>query len=285
MNRKSKEALYFSLARACAGIVVGALVIILGYILISGVGRFSVGFFTQDPAPNIRGSLVMGGILSPLVGTIMLMLLVLAIAIPIGILGTIFLVEYWGNNRWSRGVWLVVNNLAGVPSIVWGLLGVGLFVYYLGFGKSLIAAAITLSLLVLPIVMVATRGAIEAVPPSIYEASIGLGATKWQTVRHHILPYSASGVLTGTILAMSRAGGETAPILLTGVAVNALIPSSLFDQFQALPYYIYYLTTVTDRGNAYPMAYAAALVLIGLVVLMNLVAIHMRNRYREKYRW
>ena len=285
MNRKDKEALYFTLARACAGIVVGTLVVILGYVFLNGVGRLSIEFFTQNPAPSARGSLVMGGILSPLLGTISLMLLVLIIAIPIGILGTVFLVEYWGDNRWSRAIWLVVNNLAGVPSIVWGLLGVGLFVYYLGFGLSLAAAAATLSLMVLPIIMVSTRGALESIPPSIYEASIGLGATKWQTIRHHILPYSASGVLTGTILSMSRAGGETAPILLTGVAVNALIPTSLFDQFQALPYYIYYLTTVTDRANAYPMAYAAALVLIGLVVLMKLVAIFMRNRYREKYRW
>jgi phosphate transport system permease protein len=285
MNRKNKETLYFTLARACAGVVVGTLVIILGYIFINGIGRFSIDFFTKDPAPSVRGSLVMGGILSPLMGTIMLMLLVLVIAIPIGIFGTVFLVEYWGENRWSRAIWMVVNNLAGVPSIVWGLLGVGLLVYYFNFGLSLAASAITLSLLVLPIIMVATRGALEAVPPSIYEASIGLGATKWQTIRHHILPYSASGILTGTILSMSRAGGETAPLILTGVAVNASIPSSLFDQFQALPYYIYYLTTVTDRNNAYPMAYAAALVLVGLVIVMNMFAIYMRNRYREKYRW
>ena len=285
MSRKDREVLFFTLSRICAGVVIAFLLIILGYVVLNGIGKLSIDFFTQDPAPNSRGALVSGGILSPLVGTVMLMLLVLVIAIPIGVFGAVFLVEFWGHNRWSRKIWLVVNNLAGVPSIVWGLLGVGLLVYYLGFGLSLLSAAITLSLLVLPIIMVATKEALEAVPSSIYEASIGLGATKWQTIRHHILPYSASGILTGTILSLSRAGGETAPLILTGVAVNAAIPGSLSDQFQALPYYIYLMTTTSDRAAAYPMAYAAALVLIGLVVIMNIGAIMLRNKYRSKYKW
>ncbi|MGD1060777.1 MAG: phosphate ABC transporter permease PstA [Methanomassiliicoccales archaeon] len=286
MKRRTKEALFFGLFRACAVIVVASLVIILGYVFINGIGKWSIQFFTQNPAPNIHGALVEGGILSPLVGTLMLMALVFVIAIPIGVLAAVFLSEYWGNTRVSRVWWIVVNNLAGVPSIVWGLLGVALFVYYLNFGLSLIAAGITLSLLVLPLIMVATKEAMEAVPSSMREASISLGATKWQTIRHHVLPYSASGILTGIILSLSRAGGETAPILLTGVAINAAIPGALTDQFQALPYYIYFNATQTsDSAQAYPMAYAAALALIAFIIGLNMVAIWMRNKYRKKYRW
>lgn len=285
MNRKAKESIMFGLFRTCALIVVLALVVIIGYVFINGIGKWSVNFFTQDPRPDLHGALVLGGIFSPLIGTLMLMLLVLVIAIPVGVLGALFLVEYWGSSRTSRAWWIVVNNLAGVPSIVWGLLGVALLVYYLQFGLSLIAAAITLSLLVLPLIMVATKEAVEAVPSSLREASISLGATKWQTIRHHVLPYSASGILTGIILSLARAGGETAPILVTGVAVNAGIPGSLSDQFQALPYYIYLMTQTTNRTQAYGMAYGAALVLILLIIGLSLTAIILRARYREKYRW
>ncbi len=275
----------FGLFRTCALIVVFVLVVIIGYIFISGIGKWSIDFFTQDPKPNFQGALVLGGIFSPLIGTLMLMLLVLIIAIPVGVFGALFLVEYWGGSRISRIWWIVVNNLAGVPSIVWGLLGVALLVYYLQFGLSLIAAAVTLSLLVLPLIMVATKEAVEAVPSSLREASYSLGATKWQTIRHHVLPYSASGIMTGVILSLARAGGETAPILVTGVAVNAGIPGSLSDQFQALPYYIYLMTQTTNRTQAYAMAYGAALVLIVLIVGLSLGAIILRARYREKYRW
>ncbi|HTY46292.1 MAG TPA: phosphate ABC transporter permease PstA [Methanomassiliicoccales archaeon] len=285
MNRKAKEALMFSLLRGCAVVVVLTLVIIIGYIFIGGIGKWSVDFFTKNPAPDSHGALVMGGVFAPLVGTLILMVLVLIISIPIGVLGAIFLVERQGKSRISRAWWIVVNNLAGVPSIVWGLLGVALLVYYLHFGLSLIAAAITLSLMVLPIIMVATKEAIEAIPASIREASVSLGATRWQTVRHHVLPYSASGIMTGVILSLARAGGETAPILVTGVAVNAGIPGSLSDQFQALPYYIYLMTQTTNRTQAYAMADAAALLLIVLIVGMSLGAIILRSRYREKYKW
>ncbi|MDD1770189.1 MAG: phosphate ABC transporter permease PstA [Methanomassiliicoccales archaeon] len=285
MKRRTTEAVFFGLFRACALTVVATLVVILGYVFINGIGKWSIGFFTQDPAPNHHGALVLGGILSPLVGTLMLMLLVFAIAVPVGVFGAVFLTEYWRDTRISRIWWMIVNNLAGVPSIVWGLLGVALLVYYIGFGLSLIAAAVTLSLLVLPLIMVATKEAVEAVPRSIREASVSLGATKWQTIRHHVLPYSASGILTGIILSLSRAGGETAPILLTGVAINAAIPGSLSDQFQALPYYIYMMTQTSDSAQAYPMAYGAALALIAMIVGLNMAAIWLRERYRKKYRW
>ena len=218
MNRKLKEKIMFGLFKACALIVVLTLVVIIGYVFINGIGKMSIDLFTQNPAPNEHGAMVAGGILSPIVGTLLLMALVLIIAIPVGVFGAIFLVEYWGNNRYSRIWWMVVNNLAGVPSIVWGLVGLGLLVYYLDFGLSLLAIGVTLSFVVLPLIMVATKEAIEAIPPSIREASVALGATKWQTIRNHILPYSASGILTGVILSLSRAAGETAPILFLGGA-------------------------------------------------------------------
>jgi phosphate transport system permease protein len=288
MNRKNQELFYFTILRGCAWLVVAVLAIILLFLLVNGLGKISWSFLTENPRANSSGALVDGGILSPIMGTIYLMLLVFGVSIPIGVLGSVFLVEILGRkyHKVSRIWWIVVNNLAGVPSIVYGLLGVALFVTMLQFGLSLIAAGMTLALMVLPIIMVATREALEAVPNSLREASIALGATKWQTIRHHIMPYSASGILTGTILSLSRAGGETAPILVTGATMTALIPGALNEPFQAIPYYIYQMGVNTaDIDKAYPNAYGAALVLLAIVVLMNFVAIYLRNRYRKKYRW
>jgi phosphate transport system permease protein len=288
MNRKNQELVYFTILRGCVWLVVAVLAIILLFLLVNGLGKISWSFLTENPRANSSGALVDGGILSPIMGTIYLMLLVFGVSIPIGVLGSVFLVEILGRkyHKVSRIWWIVVNNLAGVPSIVYGLLGVALFVTMLQFGLSLIAAGMTLALMVLPIIMVATREALEAVPNSLREASIALGATKWQTIRHHIMPYSASGILTGTILSLSRAGGETAPILVTGATMTALIPGALNEPFQAIPYYIYQMGVNTaDIDKAYPNAYGAALVLLAIVVLMNFVAIYLRNRYRKKYRW
>lgn len=288
MNRRTKELVFFSLLRGCAWVVVIALAVILLFLVINGIGKIGWSFLTENPRADSTGALVDGGILSPIVGTIYLMLIVFGVSIPVGVLGSVFLVEVLDRkyHRISRAWWVVVSNLAGVPSIVYGLLGVGLFVTLLGLGLSLVAAGLTLALMVLPIIMVATKEALEAVPNSLREASIALGATNWQTVRHHTLPYSASGILTGTILSLSRAGGETAPILVTGATVTAMIPSSLGDPFQAVPYYIYQMGVNTaEIDKAYPNAYGAALVLLAIVVLMNFLAICLRNRYRKKYRW
>jgi phosphate transport system permease protein len=282
MNRKDKEALYFTVFRACGAIVVLALVVIIGYLLFEGLGSVNLDFLTQFP----RGGMSRGGIFPQIVGTVYLMGLVLLIAIPVGILAAVYLVEYQ-RNRYMKGIWrIVVHNLAGVPSVVYGLLGVGLFVFLLGLGASLIAAALTLSLVSLPIIIAATREAIMAVPPSIREASIALGATKWQTVRHHVLPYAMPGILTGVILSLSRAAGETAPILLIGAAYyEPELPSTLFSAFQALPTHIYLLATQTRTAITGPNLYGAAVVLLMIVVGMNLVAIILRNKYRKKYRW
>ena len=283
MNRKAKEKIYFLLFRGCGAIVVAALLVMLGYILIGGIGKLSVGFLTEFP----RNGMMEGGIFPAIVGTVYLMAIVLAFAVPIGVLSAVYLVEYETNSTFKR-IWRVaVHNLAGVPSIVYGLLGLGLFVTVLNLGFSLLAAGLTLGLLALPMVIAASREAIQAIPSSVREASLALGATKWQTVRHHVLPYAMPGILTGIILSISRAAGETAPILLTGVAFySPALPDSLSSPFMALPNHLY--TMATQSANlevSRPIQYGTALVLLILIVGMNLVAIVLRKRYREKYRW
>lgn len=282
MNRQLRQSVFFGLFRACGLAVVLALVVLIGYLLFYGIGAIDWEFLTQAP----RVGMSQGGIMPQILGTFYLMILVLVISIPIGVLSAVYLVEYQ-RNRFMRGVWrIVVHNLAGVPSVVYGLLGLGLFVILLDMGASLIAAGLTLSILVLPIIIAATREALLAVPPSLREASVALGATKWQTVWHHVLPYAMPGILTGVILSLSRAAGETAPIILVGAAYYMPgLPSSLFSAFQALPYHIYALATQTRIALTGANLYGSALVLLALVVGMNIVAILLRNKYRKRYRW
>jgi len=283
MNRQAKQRLYFMLFRACGALVVLAMVTIVAYMVIDGLPAISLEFLTEPP----RGGNTRGGILTPLVGTIYLMAIVLAFAIPVGVLSAVYLSEYQRSGRMASLWRVVVANLAGVPSIVYGLLGLGLFVTFLGFGRSLLASGLTLGVLVLPVVIAASREALQAVPSSVREASLALGATKWQTVRHHVLPYAMPGILTGVILSLSRAAGETAPILLTGAAFYmASMPDSPFSQFMALPYHIYAVATQTLAGmSGSPVVFGAALVLLALVMGMNIVAIVVRKKYRERYRW
>ncbi len=283
MNRKLKEKVYFLSFRACGAIVVLALFIMLFYIVQGGIGSISIEFLTQFP----RKGMTEGGIFPTIVGTVYLMVIVLAFSVPVGVLSAVYLVEYETNATFKR-IWrIAVHNLAGVPSIVYGLLGLGLFVMALDFGFSLLAAGLTLGLLVMPMVIAASREAIQAVPKSVREASLALGATKWQTVRHHVLPYAMPGILTGIILSLSRAAGETAPILLTGAAYYMPgLPDSLFSQFMALPNHLYTMATQSsDLEVTRPIQYGTALVLLLLIVGMNLFAIILRKRYREKYRW
>jgi phosphate transport system permease protein len=281
-RRRLRQAVFFTLFRVCAAIVVLTLVIILGNIMVNGLSNISWGFITEMP---LRGG-AQGGILPAIIGTLSLMLLVAAFSVPIGVFTAIYLVEYQKKGRMTGFIRTAVQNLAGVPSVVYGLLGLGLFVLALSLGSSLLAAGLTLSIMVLPLTITASWEAVSAVPPSLHEASLALGATRWQTIRHHILPYSASGILTGMILSISRAAGETAPIMLIGaaVAINHL-PSGLMDSFMALPFTIFYFVQVSSAPNAYGLAYATALILIVMVVSLNLIAIVMRKKYREKYKW
>ncbi|HUT27529.1 MAG TPA: phosphate ABC transporter permease PstA [Methanomassiliicoccales archaeon] len=283
MNRKTKEILYFSAFRGCALLVVLSLLVLVGYIATGGLERLSLDFLTEMP----RRANTQGGIFPAIVGTFYLMLIVLAVSVPIGVMSAIYLVEYEQRSWMGRLFKLAVYNLAGVPSIVYGLLGLGIFVAFLGFGFSLISAGLTLSIMALPLMIAASREAISAVPYSVREASFALGATKWQTIWHHVLPYALPGIFTGIILSVSRAAGETAPLMLTGVAVSLQrLPDSFFDSFMALPYHVYYMATQSSNLLATrPIQFATALVLILSVLGMNLVAIVMRKRYRDKYKW
>ncbi|MCU0860714.1 MAG: phosphate ABC transporter permease PstA [Methanomassiliicoccales archaeon] len=282
MRRRTKERLFFMLFRGCAWAVGLALLIIVGYIVVLGIGVISWEFLTEFP----RRGFTEGGIFPAIVGTLYLMALVMVIAVPIGVLTAVYISEYQGKSRFAGALRVAVNNLAGVPSIVYGLLGLGMLVFYLNWGFSLLASAMTLAFLVLPLVITASREAIQAVPSSLREASLALGTTKWQTIRHHVLPYSTPGILTGIILSLSRAAGETAPILLTGVVLTkTILPQDVWDTFMAMPFQLYALATRTVFEKTADFQYGTALVLLIMVVLMNLAAIVIRNRYREKYKW
>lgn len=282
-RRRLKEQIYFTLFRACGALVILALGVLIFYIVTGGGSRLSLEFLTAFP----RAGMMEGGIFPAIVGTFYLMVIVLLFSVPVGVLSAVYMVEYQPNTTFSR-IWrIAVHNLAGVPSVVYGLLGLGLFVSFLQLGSSLLSAGLTLGLLVLPLVISAAREAVQGVPSSIREASLALGATKWQTIRHHVLPYSTPGIMTGIILSLSRAAGETAPILFTGAAYYMVaLPDSVLSQFMALPYHVYAMATqAPDLAAARPIAYATALVLLMMVIGMNMVAIVIRRRYRSRYRW
>jgi len=228
-----------------------------------------------------------GGILPAIVGTLLLVLGTITVALPLGMASAVYLSEYAKQGKFTNTIRLAIITLAGVPSIVFGLFGLGLFVLFFGFGASILAGSLTLACMILPIIIVSSEEALKAVPQSLREGSLALGATKWETIRRNVLPYSTSGMLTGSILGIGRAAGETAPILLTVAAFYLpKLPKSIFDQVMALPYHLYILATqLPDADAVRPMQYGTALVLIALVLGVNMFAIIFRNRMRKKYRW
>jgi phosphate transport system permease protein len=227
-----------------------------------------------------------GGILPAIIGTFMVSILTVIFAVPLGMFTAIYLNEYAQQGTLVRLIRLSIRNLSGVPSIVYGLFGVALFVRFFHFGASILSAGMTLGLLTLPWTITASEEALKTVPKSYRDGSLALGATKWQAIRTNVLPYSISGMLTGAILGLARAAGETAPILFTGAAFFIpFLPGSLFDQFMALPYHLYILATQhQDIQTVRPIAYGTALVLIGLILVLNVVAVTIRYRYRKKAR-
>jgi phosphate transport system permease protein len=268
-------------------LVTYAIVICIGYILFDiirhGAPVISWEFLTDFP----RRSGSEGGILPAIVGTVYLTVGTIVVALPLGIGCAIYLAEYAEQNRFSELVRLAIITLAGVPSIVYGLFGLGLFVIFCGFGASILAGALTLACMVLPLIIVTSEEALRAVPRGFREASLALGATKWEAIRTNVLPYSISGMITGSILAIGRAAGETAPILLT-VAAFFLpkLPGSVFDQVMALPYHLYILATQhPEAEKVLPLQYGTALVLLLLVLGMNISAIIIRIYFRKKYKW
>ncbi len=269
--------------RVMTYLIVFVIASIIFKILWDGVPAVSWEFLTTMPS---RGGSE-GGILPAIVGTLSLALGTVVVALPLGMATAIYLSEYSKAGRFTRTVRLAIVTLAGVPSIVFGLFGLGLFVIFLRFGASIIAGCLTLACMILPTIIVSSEEALRAVPKSLREGSLALGATKWQTIYKNVLPYSVPGMLTGSILGIGRAAGETAPILLTVAAFYLpKLPKSIFDQVMALPYHLYILATQhPDIEKVRPMQYATALVLLALVLGVNLVAILLRIHIRKKHRW
>jgi len=283
MNANQKERLAFNSIR----LVTYFIVVVVGYLLfditIKGIPTISWEFLTGLP----RKSGAEGGIYPAIVGTIYLVFGALIFAIPLGMGSAIYLSEYAMQGRLNRYIRLAIITLAGVPSIVFGLFGLGLFVLFFGFGASILAGSLTLAFMILPTIIVSSEEALQAVPMGLREASLALGATQWQTVYKSVLPFALPGMFTGSILGIGRAAGETAPILLT-VAAFFLprLPNSIFDQVMALPYHLYVLATQhPDTEKVLPMQYGTALVLIIIVVFFNLTAIVLRNKFRKKIKW
>ncbi len=257
------------------------LIILLITVASDGLGKLSWDFVTSFPSSLPSRA----GIQSPLVGTIYLMVLVALITVPIGVGAALYLEEYADRQRWwNRAIELNIQNLAAVPSIVYGILGLAFLVRGpIGLGRALLAGALTLALLVLPIVIIASREAIRAVPPSIREGALALGATRWQTIWRQVLPSAIPGIATGSILALSRAIGETAPLILIGAIVFVPFnPSGLTDQFTALPIQIFNWTT-RPQTDFKLLAAAAILVLLALLLTMNAFAIWLRNKYQRRW--
>ncbi len=281
--KRIKERALILLLQLSAWAIVFMLGVFLFYIFKDGITVISWGFLTQFP----RNDMMEGGIYPAIVGTTILMLLTMLFALPLGVASAIYLSEYAKDGLLTRAIRIAINNLAGVPSIVFGLVGLGFFVVFMGLGFSLLSASLTLSILVLPLVIRASEEALRAVPDSLREASLALGATRWQTIKYHVLPYSGAGVLTGAILSLSRAAGETAPIMLTGVAYyTPSLPHSTGDQFMALPYHIFVMATqAVNTQEARPIQFGTVVVLLSLILIMNLAAIYLRNIYRRRYRW
>ena len=271
------------LMRAMTYFVVFVIAFIILKIVWNGLPTISWEFLTEMP----RNSGAEGGILPAIVGTLLLVLGTVAVALPLGMATAIYLSEYARPGRFTRTVRLAIVTLAGVPSIVFGLFGLGLFVIFLRFGASLLSGCLTLACMILPTIIVSSEEALRTVPRSLREGSLALGATKWQTIYKNVLPYSIPGMLTGSILGVGRAAGETAPILLTVAAFYLpKLPKSIFDQVMALPYHLYVLATQhPDVAKVRPMQYGTALVLVVLVLGVNLAAILLRVRIRKKYRW
>lgn len=283
MKPRAAENWVYWIMRALTYFIVIVIAYIIFDIIWNGISAISWDFLTGFP----RKSGAEGGILPAIIGTFCLVIGTIAVALPLGMATAIYLSEYAKQRRFTRSVRLAIVTLAGVPSIVFGLFGLGLFVIFLQFGTSILAGSLTLACMVAPTIIVASEEALQAVPQSLREGSLALGATKWETIYKNVLPYAVPGMLTGSILAIGRAAGETAPILLTVAAFYLpKLPSSILDQVMALPYHLYVLATQhPDAELVRPMQYGTALVLLVLVLAVNLVAILIRSRYRKKLRW
>ena len=283
LNRRSYRAQGIAKAVFClmtVALVVPVLVII-GTLVYKGGPAISWDFLFSPPLNGMTE----GGVFPALVGTIWLVVVALLASVPVGVAAALYLSEYAPDNLLTRTINLAIINLAGVPSIVHALFGVGAFVHFFRFGTSILAASLTLAVMTLPVVIVATREALQAVPQAFREACWNMGATRWQTIRKVVLPNSISGILTGVILEVSRTSGETAPIMFTGAtAFIVFLPESVFDQTMAMSYHLYYIAT-QQTGVPEEVTFGVALVLIGIVLLMNAISIAFRVYLRGQKKW
>jgi len=281
-KKKFVQVLGFMALRVCLYLVLAVLLLFLYDIGSKGGRAVSWEFLTQAP----RRGMTEGGIFPAIMGTLLVTLVTALMAVPLGMGAAIYLNEYAQQTRLTRLIRLSIRNLAGVPSIVYGLFGVVLFVNIMRFGTSILSAGLTLGLMTLPWTITASEEALKTVPSSYREGALALGATKWQAIRTNVLPYAVPGMLTGTVLGLARAAGETAPILFTGAAFYLpFLPKSLSDQFMALPYHLYIMSTQHHAiQQVRPLAYGTALVLIAFVLGMNMTAVIIRYRLRRKNR-
>ena len=279
--RQHKQRLGFSLLTLMTFMTVIPIIGVVIYIIYLGLPAINLEFLTGFPREGMRE----GGILPAIIGTFYLTLGTAIFAVPLGIGSAIYLSEYAPDNRATQLIRIAIVNLAGIPSVVYGLFGLGLFVLFLGFGTSILAGSLTLSIMTLPVIISTTEEALRAVPQSFRTVSMSLGATKWQTIRRIVLPQALPGILTGVILGLERAAGETAPILFT-VAAFFLprLPNSPLDATMALPYHLYVISTQVP-GMPIKIQYGTALVLLVFVLSMNLVATAIRSRARARRQW
>lgn len=279
-TKKRNQRVAFFIFGALGYFIVSILIIILSFIVYKGISVISWDFITKMPEEGMTK----GGIYPAIIGTLCLVAGSMLFAFPIGVLAAIYMNEYVKDGFLKRFIRMMTNNLSGIPSIVFGLFGMALFVNKLGFGDSILAGSLTLGLLALPVVIRTTEEALKAVDDTFRHASFGLGATKWQTIRRVVLPIAFPNIITGLILSIGRVSGETAPILFT-VAAYFLpkLPTSIFDQVMALPYHLYVISTSgTNIEESRPLAYGTALVLILIVLICNLLANALRKYFGKK---
>jgi phosphate transport system permease protein len=280
-RRNRTQRIGFFVLRLVAIIAVIPIIAILAYIVYQGAPALSWEFITGFPSDGMRS----GGIWPAIVGTFFLTMLCAIVVSPLGIGAAIYLSEYAPDNRWTQSIRIAIINLAGIPSVVYGLFGLGLFVIFFNFGISILAGSLTLAIMTLPVIITTTEEAIRAVPQSFRVVSRSVGATQWQTIRRIVLPQALPGIMTGIILGLERAAGETAPILFTAaVFFLPRVPTSALDPTMALPYHLYVIATQVP-GMSPQIQYGTALVLLIFVLGLNLVATVIRSRARARRQW
>ncbi len=275
------QSLGFMLMRLVALLTVLPIIALIGYIILKGSPAINWQFLTAMPSDGMRA----GGIMPAIMGTLYLTIGTAVFSVPLGVAAGIYIAEYAPDNHMTRVIRIAIINLAGIPSVVYGLFGLGLFVIFLKFGTSILAASLTLAIMTLPVIISTTEEALRGVPNSFRVVSTSLGATRWQTVRKITLPQATSGIVTGIILGLERAAGETAPILFTGASFFLpQLPDSFFDATMALPYHIFVISTQVP-GMPVQIQYGTVLVLLVFVLGMNIIATLIRARARARRQW